>query len=927
MDSPASPLVLTKLRVPALRGRLVGRARLVERLATESGGLALVCAPAGYGKTTLLAEWARALQQRGAAVAWYALDAGDDHPLAFGAYLLASFSEALGPLPELAGAAQRLRAAPETGLPGLLPDLINGLLGCGQACLLVLDDYHLVGSPAIHSALAYLHAHRPANLRIAIGSRSDPPLSLARLRARGELFEIRAAGLRFTAEEAGEFLNEVMRLELSPAGVAALEERTEGWAAGLQLAALSLAGRADKESQIAAFSGSHRYLVEYLLEEVVDRQPPAARAFLLASAVLERMCAPLCEALAGGEGQGQAMLEQLEQANLFVVALDDRRCWFRYHHLFRDFLLARLQRTEPERIPRLHRAACAWLADQGLLREAAGHAFRGGDWEYAAGFVEQHSFAMIVHSDTAALYEWCSAFPEEVMERHPLLCILQCWAWVFSFRQENRARVEARLRQAGQAIANMEDRQAAADLAGHAAVVRSFLDMAPDPAADPRALLASAREMLADYAEGEPGRFSGMLTSGYAHLALHEAAAAGEALETARQLALRGSLFAGIIESTFHLARLAHSRGEPERAAALCRQGLADVAARLPHPEQDLPALGCLEAALGCALLELDHLEEAEGRLLSGLERIGWRTNPFYALTAHLGLFRLYEIQGRSREALAHLARLETAWPDIAFCTRGLRAAHALRIDPGGAPALAEAAAWLCEYAPGAEPPGLGPFGAAEVYYLALLAWLHCQGNVGNARAARPYLARPLAVAQEHGLALRAIELSLAEAELESDAGEAAGRSMAALARALRLARPGGCLRVFDQGPRLARLLELAARQGREPAQAGRILAVIRGTRKDQPSAGAASGELAGSAGQPEPQVNEQAAPLEPLSERELEVLRMIARGASNQAIAGALYVTVGTVKRHVNHILGKLGARNRTDAAARARALGLLEI
>ena len=309
MDSPASPLVLTKLRVPAARPRLVSRVRLLDRLADESSsGLILVCAPAGYGKTTLLAEWSRLLQQSGTAVAWYALDAGDADPIVFSTYLVASFIEALGPLPELVQAVQRLRAAPESDPQRVLPALINSLLSSERACALILDDYHLVSSPVIHNALAYLHEHRPGNLRIAIGSRADPPLSLARLRAGGELLEIRTAGLRFNGEEAGQFLNEVMRLELSPAGVAALEARTEGWAAGLQLAALSLTGRPDKETLIASFSGSHRYLVEYLLEEVVGRQPPAVQTFLLATAVLERLCAPLCDAMLGQGSGSQAIL-------------------------------------------------------------------------------------------------------------------------------------------------------------------------------------------------------------------------------------------------------------------------------------------------------------------------------------------------------------------------------------------------------------------------------------------------------------------------------------------------------------------------------------------------------------------------------------------------------------------------------------------
>ncbi|HEX9028089.1 MAG TPA: AAA family ATPase, partial [Anaerolineales bacterium] len=268
MDAPASPLVLTKLRVPAGRARLIPRTRLVDRLVPQPGvGLILVCAPAGYGKTTLLCEWAQTLQRDQVAVAWYALDPSDDDPIPFGAYLTASLIQALGPLPGLSQTTQLLRASPEVELARILPRVINAVAACDKSCVLVLDDYHLIASPAIHSALAYLLDHLPENLHIAIGSRSDPPLPLARLRARGQLQEIRTAGLRFDAGETAKFLIDAMQLELPADSVATLAARTEGWAAGLQLAALSLTGLPEPERTIASFSGSHRYMVEYLLEE------------------------------------------------------------------------------------------------------------------------------------------------------------------------------------------------------------------------------------------------------------------------------------------------------------------------------------------------------------------------------------------------------------------------------------------------------------------------------------------------------------------------------------------------------------------------------------------------------------------------------------------------------------------------------------
>jgi LuxR family maltose regulon positive regulatory protein len=540
MKADISPLVLTKLQTPLASKRLVSRTHLVELLSPRDGtNLILVCAPAGYGKTTLLAEWARSLSKTGVAVAWYALDEGDDDPIPFRSYLIAGFIQALGPIPELTQIAQLLRFSPEMDLQSILPAVINAILASQRECVLILDDYHLIGSPAIHSALAYLIERLPQNLRIAIGSRSSPPLPLARLRARRQLLEIHTASLRFKTEESAQFLNEVMQLGISSQAIKELEKRTEGWVTGLQLVALALAGRADKEQVIVSFSGSHRYLVEYMLEEVVERQPQEVQSFLLSTSILERLTGDLCDALFSGQTQGAQVLEGLEKSNLFVVAMDDQGEWYRYHHLFRDFLQNRLNKTQPERMRPLQRAACEWLTGKNLLREAARHAFQTQDWEYAADFVEQHCFSLIVYGEVSTIYEWCAAIPEDVMERRPMLCIMQGLALAYGFRRQNRDRVEARLQQASRAMAAFPDRQAARDLSEMESVVRTFLAFAPNPAADPVGLLDMTKGMVDDYPRGDVRQFSGLLLHGYAYLARFELQAAAQVFRTARQIALR----------------------------------------------------------------------------------------------------------------------------------------------------------------------------------------------------------------------------------------------------------------------------------------------------------------------------------------------------------------------------------------------------
>ncbi|HVN55873.1 MAG TPA: LuxR C-terminal-related transcriptional regulator [Anaerolineaceae bacterium] len=932
----STPLVLTKLRVPPARQRVVLRARLLDHLAADSAaGLILVCAPAGYGKTTLLADWARSMQNAGTAVAWYTLDASDGDPIPFGSYLIHSFLQALGSLPELTQIARRLRSTPEMDLRLVIAALINILIADGRNTVLILDDYHLIGAAEIHAALSELVERRPENLRIALGSRSRPPLPLARLRARGQMVEVRAADLRFSREETARFLSEVMQLDLPPQGIAALEQRTEGWAAGLQLAALSLSGHSrgtegqGQEDFLGSFTGSHRYLAEYLLEEVIDRQPEEVQAFLLYTSVLERFCAELCGALVeSGEQRPEnsplgtvlrslfssplSIIDYLSRSNLFLVPLDEEGRWYRYHHLFRDFLRAQLKGSQPGRIPRLHRAACEWLAAKGFFREAAAHAFQAQDWDYAAAFVEQHSFDLIVHSDIAAIYDWCSAFPEAVIQRRPMLCVLQAFALALHFRRANWPRVEARLGQAEAWIASGKSELPVFGLTEIAAVVRTFLAMTPDPAVDPQELLALARRTVEAYPEGNPGRFTGLLMTGYARLALHESRSAAAVLETARQIALGGGLFFGVVESTFHLARLAYVQGQLNRSAGLCRQGQADIAALLAHPEDDLPALGCLDVALGCVLIEQDRLEEAGQRLGGGLEQMGWGMNPYYLFVAYVALFRLNQIQGRTVEASQCLDRLEEAWPDVQFCTRGLRAVHAIRRSPKDPGALAEAAGWCQAYSADDRaifPPGMGPIGAAEAYYLADLAWAEAQIALGNPQAAREHLEKQLDLAETNDLKTRVIELALlaAKASLEEGDPPAARDS---LRRALALAEPEGYLRIFDQGPLLARLMGEDARDGIHAAYIERILAAI----------------AVGGAEEPAPTQRPGSSLVEPLSEREVEVLRLMARGRSNQAIAEELVVTVGTVKSHINHILRKLDAQNRTEAVGKGRRLGMIE-
>src|SRR6202171_3332613 len=418
-----TPLLETKFYVPKWRRGVVPRPRLSDRLneGAESK-LTLVSAPAGFGKTTLLADWLAAVAVDGRTVTWLSLDQSDNHPASFWTYLIAALQTAE---PHIGASAISLLQSPQPPpIETILATLLNELTRISHDFVLVLDDYHVIDARDIHDGMVFLLDHLPPRLHLVIASRADPSLPLARLRARGELVEIRAEDLRFTPDEAATYLKDTMGLDVTPSEVAALEERTEGWIAALQLAALSMQGRDDVAGFIAGFAGDDRYIVDYLVEEVLQRQPESVRSFLQQTSILDRLSGPLCDAVTGqdsGVGVGKAMLEALERANLFVVALDDRRHWYRYHHLFGDVLRARLLDEQPEYLPELHRRASAWYERNGEASEAIRHALAALDFSKAADLIELAAPALRRSRQEAALLGWLRALPNELLRCRPVL--------------------------------------------------------------------------------------------------------------------------------------------------------------------------------------------------------------------------------------------------------------------------------------------------------------------------------------------------------------------------------------------------------------------------------------------------------------------------------------------------------------------------
>ena len=909
-------LLVTKLHVPSPQRFFVPRPRLAEALAEGlARRLILVCAPAGSGKTALLADWARRGQRQ---VAWLSLEAADNDPVRFWRYVLAALDRARPGIGERVGLLLGPPAPPS--FEGLVTALINELAarrGDGEV-LLVLDDYHRIDAQPVHGSVGFLLEHLPPGLHLVLASRADPPLPLARLRAGGQLAELRAGDLRFTAAEAAALLRESTGADLPAAAVAALAARTEGWVAGLQLAALSLGGQADPAGFVAAFSGSHRYVLDYLAEEVLDRQPEEMRTFLLETSVLERLSGGLCDAVTGRDGS-QAMLERVERANLFLVPLDEVRGWWRYHHLFADLLRARLQQQRPGRVPALHRAAAAWSEEHDLADDAVRHAFAAGDAAWSMRLVERHADAFLLRSEGATLQRWLAALPAGLVGSRPRLLLAQARLALLSHRVEA---AEVALDAAERALASAPG---VADEPFEPSVGRAASHLANVPAAIAlgRTLLAAlqgdaeraityGRQTLAEVGEGEwllASHANGYL--GVAEWLRGQLAEAERALSSSiaqGRAAGQPTMTAWAYQD---LGQVQRAQGRLDTAAGTYRQALEDAAAT---GRTALPAAGIAYVGLAEVAYQRNELDAALRHVTEGIGACRQMnfTQPLATGLATLAWIR--QAQGDTAGAREAMEEAEQAGqgPGVVSLLNPAPAQRArLQLAQGE---IAPAARW-------AQQRGLSPDDEPgyprEPEYLVLARVLLAQDRPGAALA---LLKRLHAAALSQDRAGSVIEIQALQALVLAAAGQETA-AVDALARALTLACPQGYVRVFaDAGPPMAALLgRLVAAQRAEQAAArgvelGCLARVLRAFGGQEAVAGSRRGTAAAVPGL-----------VEQLTARELEVLVLLAAGTPNPRIAEQLVVTLDTVKKHVSHLLGKLGAANRTEAVTRARQLGLI--
>jgi LuxR family maltose regulon positive regulatory protein len=900
--TPGPALLATKLHSPRPRRGTVHRPRLTELFEQELPVLTLLSAPAGFGKTTLLAGLIAGYADDGHQTAWLSLDATDNDLSLFCSYVVAAVQTAAPAVGETA--LQQLNAAQP--MSSVMSSLLNDLADLEGELMLVLDDYHVIETADVHEAVVFIVDHAPPQLHLVIASRADPPLPLARLRARGDLLEIRAADLRFTAAEAEVYFNETVGLHLTPMDVAALESRTEGWIAALQLAALSMQGRDDPTAFIEDFAGDDRFVVDYLAEEVLERQPEDVRQFLLLTSVLDRFTSALCDTVTD-DTEGKAMLERLDRANLFLVALDDRRVWYRYHHLFADVLRARLLDEHPDLIPTLHRRASGWYEANDEVTEAITHAMAGADFERAAQLVELAAPALRRRRQESTLRRWLEALPEDIYADRPVLAITLVGARMAT---GDTTGVESLLRQVESTLDQITpppivyDDDEYAGLPVQVKIYRAALALLGGDLDATIAHATSALDLVEPTDHLRRGSAAALLA--LAHWTEGDLATAEQRYSEAVRELIAADHLADMLGCSLALADIQIAQGRLSDAARTFEAGL-----RMTTEHPGLRGAADMHVGLSEVLIERNDLDAAARHLELSSELGDPAGLPQHAYRWRVTMASLLRARGDLEGALALLDEATSLYDtDFSPPVRPVTAIRTrVQLQLGD---LDTANAWVAE---------VGLTIADELTYLreyehiTLARVLIARGTTGDERVsgelddALGLLSRLQVDAERGSRRGSAIEILVLQAAAEHARGDLPA-AQTALAEALRRAEPEGYIRLFlHAGADMTELLRTVATRTNDAApHAKRVLAAA------EPDAAT-----------PTPRSASPAAPLvDELSARELEVLRLLRSDLSGPDIARELVVSLNTVRTHTKNIYQKLGVNNRREAVTRARELGL---
>jgi len=907
-------LLTTKTNIPSTRPDLVPRPRLVERL---NGGLyrkiTLISAPAGFGKTTLVTSWLAQIgkgpqeeKQITYDLAWVSLDGDDNDPARFLAYLIAAISRA-NVIDAVTGDGllSMLQSNQSPAAESVLIPLINEIATHSGRVILVFDDYHVIHLPQVNEALTFLLENQPEQLHLVITSREDPDLPISRLRVRDQLTELRAADLRFTSTEAAEFLNQVMGLNLSDGDIITLDNRTEGWIAGLQLAAISLQGREDTTQRIESFSGSHRIILDYLIEEVLDQQPDKIQSFLLQTSILDRMNGALCDALTS-QDDGQQTLEYLEHANLFIVPLDDQGQWYRYHHLFADLLKQRLERTLPEQLPVLQRKASDWFLANGYPDQAIVHALRAKDYEWAVVLLGQEADALWQRGEHGKLRAWLEIIPAEFLLSDPLLTILRAYYLHSVGQQEegNHLLQEAeRLIVSGNELSE-EDRH---KLLSRFEVIRALIYTFTG---DVPGMIKHSNQALELLPYGETTwRSLAAFTLGDAYSYQGDMAASYQARSEALRVCEESGDAYYTIVAALKLASTLKEQGELQQTMQLCQQQMQQVN---KYSFSQVGSVGCLMALWGEVLAELDDLDGAIDQARRGAEIAERGGNLTILGYSYIYLLRVLLSRGDldgAEEIIQKARKLnrETTLPPW-FNSQMANWQVRIWLERGE---LEAGTRWVAERGWDTDKSFRPP---AAIDYLTLFDYillariLIAQRQVDKAAGLLESLEEH---AENGGRITRLIEILILQAIAYQIEGEIS-RSMVPLERALAIAEPLGFIRTFvDEGQDMASLLYEALSRDISPEYVSLLLNAFPSAKQNQTEPLSSSG----------PTIDL----VEPLSEREIEVLQLIAEGLTNPEIASRLYLSLNTIKVHTRNIFGKLGVNNRTQAVSVANSLGIL--